>query len=216
MVRLGEAKAVAEILNTSLDRLTWRTGEARVIEELAALTRQAKDAFRLISENTAELLRARGVLRNHPAVIGDDLPGAARIRNAVMEAREVQELTPEGAVAQGIAQRVRATEFYEWAGADLPVIRPGSIADAAQIADALRTGEVVVIDLARAPAPDVERILDFVNGATRVRGGTVSPVGDTRYRVSPAVVNDQVKAITSPLRRLADTGIVMRPYGSGA
>src|SRR5208283_4617751 len=35
MVRLGEAKAVAEILETSLDRLTQPTGEMRVVELLS-------------------------------------------------------------------------------------------------------------------------------------------------------------------------------------
>ena len=199
MVRLGEAKAVAEILSTSLDRLTWRTGEAKVVEELAAWTRQAKDAFRLIAESTAEQLRARGLLHGHPVVIGDDPSGSARIRNAVMEARDVQELTPEGAVAQGIARRVRMAEFYEWQGRDLPALRPQSIADAGMIADALRTGEVVIIDLTQTPPSHVQRIQDFVNGATRVRGGTVSRVGEMKYRVAPAAVNEREKAMVADL-----------------
>jgi transcriptional regulator with XRE-family HTH domain len=120
MVRLGEAKAVAEILETSLDMLTMRTDEARIIESLTDLIRRVKGSYRMIAGLTDELLRAREALRTHPIVIAADPSESPRVRELVAEALDVQALTPEGAVAQGLTLDVtksasRADLGREWA-----------------------------------------------------------------------------------------------------
>src|SRR5690242_6241002 len=100
MVRLGEAKAVAEILETSMDMLTMRTDEARTIEYLADLIRRAKDSYRVITAATDELLQALETLQANAEVVAEDSSESPRIRELVADAHEVQKLTPEGAVVQ--------------------------------------------------------------------------------------------------------------------
>ena len=85
MVRLGEAKAVAEILETSLDKLTQPTGEMRVVELLSEWTHQAGAAWLAIKESTVQLLNAKGNLRIHPAVAGGE-PASERVLEAVRDA----------------------------------------------------------------------------------------------------------------------------------
>jgi transcriptional regulator with XRE-family HTH domain len=186
MVRLGEAKAAAEILQTSLDRLTWPTSDARTVELLAALTRTAKAAFSTIAKETTELLRAADELRRHPVVAGIDPTPGKLVQDAVNEAREVLRLTPDGAVACGVADMSVAIAFQGVHGRKTPTFQPGSIDEAEEIAVALRRGEIVIVDLAETPADQVQRIRDFLNGAVRVHGGTVKPAGDLRYRAMPA------------------------------
>lgn len=190
MVRLGEAKAVAEILGTSLDDLTQPTGEMRVVELLSEWTHQARAAWLAIKESTVQLLNAKGNLRNHPAVAGVE-PVSQRMQEAVRDARHMQRLTVEGAVGQGIAEIARSAVIYSGrAGLDGSVtIEPKSIADAGQIAVALRGGEAIVIDFTRTRDEDVRRLQDFINGAVGVRGGSVERLGDLRYRLLPALLD---------------------------
>ena len=131
-VRLGEARAVAEVLETSLDMLTIRTDEARVIESLTGLIRRVKASYRLIAGSTYELLRARETLREHPIVRAADPAEPSRVRELVGEAGDVQQLSPESAVTQGVALCGGAKEQ------ELARIKPRSFADAEEIAKALR------------------------------------------------------------------------------
>jgi transcriptional regulator with XRE-family HTH domain len=202
MVRLGEAKAVAEILETSLDMLTMRTDEARIIESLTDLIRRVKGSYRMIAGLTDELLRAREALRTHPIVIAADPSEGSRVRELVAEALGVQELTPESAVEQGIALQGDVGEFAK--GTGLTTFRPKSIADAGAIADALRTGKNILVDLAETPAADAQRIQDFLDGATRVRGGIVEHVGEMKYRAMPVVPKQEEWAISATRGTLAD------------
>ena len=202
MVRLGEAKAVAEILETSLDMLTTPTDEARVIEHLADWIRRVKVPYRLIASATDELLRARELLGTHPVVAAADPAESSRVLELVAEARDVLQLTPEGAVAQGIALGGDVTEFAK--GADLITFRPQSVADAGAIADALRTGKNILVDLRQLPAADAQRIQDFLDGATRVRGGMVERVAEMRYRATPATMNQREWVISASRGTLAD------------
>jgi FtsZ-interacting cell division protein YlmF/DNA-binding XRE family transcriptional regulator len=190
MVRLGEARAVAEILKTSLDDLTQPTGEMRVVELLSEWTHQARAAWLAIKESTVQLLNAKGNLRNHPAVGGGE-PPSDRVLEAVREARHIQRLTVEGAVGQGVAETARSAVFLsERAGLQRSVtIEPRSIADAGQIAVALRGGEAVVVDFTGTQDDDIERLQDFINGAVGVRGGSVEHLGDLRYRLVPALLD---------------------------
>ena len=216
MVRLGEAKAVAEILETSLDVLTWPTDETRVIEQLAGWIRQAKAAYRLIATATTELLRTRELLRTNPVVAAGGADESSRILEVVTEARNVQQLTPEAAVARGIVLLVDVDEFFDQ-GADVTTFQPRSIADTGAIADALRTGKNVVVDLTQTPMAEAQRIQDFVDGATRVRGGRVERVGEVKYRAMPATTNEREWAISASRGTLADLAPhAARTEGDGA
>ncbi len=202
MVRLGEAKAVAEILHTSLDRLTWPTAEARLVESLAGWMRTARTAYRAIASQTHELLRAEQSLRD--AVAETDAASAQHalgklVLDATADARNVLQLTPEAAVAHGVSLMATTFAFYASHGRDFPTFRPQSIDEAGEIVDALRRGEIVNVDLTRTPKNHVQRIEDFLNGAARVRGGTVHRVSNATYRVNPAALHSGEDAIsTSP------------------
>jgi transcriptional regulator with XRE-family HTH domain len=211
MVRLGEAAALADILATSLDNLTSPTEEVVVVEQLAAWIRRAKAAWRLVAMGTSELIRARELLRVHPSVADGTQAGPGRILDAVTEARDVELLTPEGAVAQGIAQVADRTGFYTGQEVELVTIRPQSVADTGTIADALREGKSIVVDLTANPVAQDEskEILQFIYGAARVRRGIVKHEGMMKYRVLPATADPVALAIAtvpaSALRRtLAD------------
>ncbi len=199
MVRLGEAKAVAEILETSLDRLTQPTGEMRVVELLSEWTHQARSAWLAIKESTVQLLNAKGNLRIHPAV-ADAEPASERVLEAVRGARHMQQLTPEGAVVQGVAEVARSAVFAAGrAGLDGSVtIEPRSIVDAGKIAVALRGGEAVVIDFTGTRDEEIQRLQDFINGAVGVRGGSVERLGDLRYRAMPALLNPRELGVSTP------------------
>lgn len=198
MVRLGEAKAVAEILDMSLDQLTWPTPDARIIERLAEWTRAAKAAYRRIAEETSELLRNTDMLRLEPTISGLGLPAAQRMQDVMTDARHAQQLTPEGAVAQGIAERAADAADGEHQGLPVPTFRPRTVAELAGVIDALRMGEVILVDLAQAETPEIQRIQDFLDGATRVRGGGVERVAELKYRTVPATANLWEWAVSEP------------------
>jgi FtsZ-interacting cell division protein YlmF len=203
MVRLGEAKAVAEILETSLDMLTMRTDEARTIEYLAGLIRKVKASYCLIASATTELLRAREALRANPAVAAGGAGESSRVLELVDEARDVQQLTPEDAVLQGVAMMGEVTELIS-ESAELTTLRPKSMAEAEMIAEALRTGKVIAIDLTQASVGNAQRITDFIEGAVRVRGGLVERDDELAYRVMPATGNATAWAISRSRGTLAD------------
>ncbi len=203
MVRLGEAKAIAEILDTSLDMLTMRTDEARIIEHLADLIRKVKVSYRLIAASTTELLRARHQLRANPFVATGGAGESSRVQQMAAEARDVQQLAPEAAVTQGVVLLADVGEFFDQ-DAELVTFRPRSIGDATAIAEALRTGQNIAVDLTQAPAADVQRIRDFLDGATQVRGGIVRQVGEMRYHAMPATTNEREWAISATRGTLAD------------
>lgn len=197
MVRLGEATAVAEILETPLTRLTWETSDSLIVETLGAWGRKAISAYRAIAEATRELLQATELLRTHPSVADTDPAAPDQLLQAVEHARKVQQLTPEGAVAQGIAQAAPyAAPRWDGTLDQLRVFQPQEVADAGSIAAALRTGEIVVVDLSAAPKHQGQRIHDYVSGAARVRGGSVRRVGDSRYVVLPATPNAGERTLT--------------------
>ena len=202
MVRLGEAKAVAEILETSLDELTQPTEEMRVVELLSEWTHQARVAWLAIKESAVQLLNAKENLRIHPAVgeLGGAKPTSGRVREAVHDARQIQRLTLEGAVTQGIAEVAKSAVFYsKQAGLDGSVtIEPRSIADAGQIAVALRGGEAVVVDFTGTRDEDIQRLQDFINGAVGVRGGSIERLGDLRYRLIPALLDTRELGASAP------------------
>jgi FtsZ-interacting cell division protein YlmF/DNA-binding XRE family transcriptional regulator len=198
MVRLGEAKAVAEILDMSLDQLTWPTPDARIIERLTEWTRAAKAAYRRIAEETSELLRATDLLHFEPTISDLALPSAQRMSDVITDARHARQLTPEGAVAQGVADRTAEAAASADQGLPVPTFRPRTVAGLAEVINALRAGEVVLVDLAQAEAHEIQRIQDFLDGATRVRGGEVEHVAELKYRAVPAKANLWEWAVSEP------------------
>jgi cell division inhibitor SepF len=185
MVRLGEGTAIAEILHIPLDTLIQPIGETRDAELLSEWIKRARTAYKEIVRAAAELITTRGNLRGHPALVGLISP---RLEELAQEARAVQALTPDAAIAEAAGQRARdAALIIARAGAGGTVtIRPASYPDAAKIADALREGEIVVLDLTGMGDAEARRFMDYASGALRVRSGSVTELGDGRYQLVPA------------------------------
>jgi transcriptional regulator with XRE-family HTH domain len=102
MVRLGEATAIAEILQVSLDRLIQPTGERNDADLLAELIDRAEGAFTETLRAAADLITARRNLRDFPAVtagITDATP--PRLGPLIARAMAVEDaLTPDTAITE--------------------------------------------------------------------------------------------------------------------
>ncbi len=191
LVRLGEAKSVADILETSLDQLTEPTVAMQRTELLAASVRRARTAWRQIRDATVELLRARSGLLPEPPITDTPTP---RLSVVLDEAREAAALFPDGAVTAGYEIVSREREFLaDRQGMPGTVeLDPATYEEAAQmVVDALRNGEVVELHLGHLPPGDYRRMGEFAAGAVRTRGGKISPLGPAGYVLRPAHDGDK-------------------------
>jgi transcriptional regulator with XRE-family HTH domain len=103
-VSVGEAKALAEILGTTMDRLTWPGQVAAAAHLIGIAIARAQQARDNITRHTTTLLHSRAVLQRLAAqVIERDYLGSDKIREIVAEAAQVAEMTPEDAVLAGRA-----------------------------------------------------------------------------------------------------------------
>lgn len=101
-VSVGEGKSLAEILETTLDRLTWPGAEESAARLLDEFTGRAQTAYRQIVASTRALLWAQHQLT---VTLGEaERSGrlaSARIRPLARDAAQALEWTPEDAVAEG-------------------------------------------------------------------------------------------------------------------
>jgi transcriptional regulator with XRE-family HTH domain len=101
-VRVGEAEAVARILGTSMDRLTWPTQVASAAWLLDTAMARAQKSWNDIARRTATLLWALGQLQTAVTEMEDrDCLGSGEIRKLVTEAALFLEMNPEDAVEAG-------------------------------------------------------------------------------------------------------------------
>lgn len=96
-VGLGEAKDLAEILGTSVDRLTWPTREASLVEVLNTAASRARAAVEQIAIGTRSLAAARRQLELSLAEA--ERAESPRVQDAAAEAREALRLSAEAAAA---------------------------------------------------------------------------------------------------------------------
>ena len=189
-IRLGEAKALADILQVSLDRLTGPTAEMQVTETLTAWASQAIKAFAQIRDGTKELLRVRAWLDADPSVAAPmrQLP-SPQLARAVADARAARALTPDGAVQDGMADLARDSEtlagLHRMSGT--VELRPATFAEAAEsVIAALRAVRVIDLDLGDMDANEAGRLQEFVAGAVAARGGEIRDLGGVRRQLIPA------------------------------
>lgn len=110
-VTVGEAKALAEIFKTTVDRLTWPGKVASAAGLLNMYTARAEQAWHQIAAWTDVLLTAQEHLEpNLSRAERDGYLGSAEIRRLAGEAREALAATPEGAVAEGRREDDEADE----------------------------------------------------------------------------------------------------------
>jgi transcriptional regulator with XRE-family HTH domain len=128
MVRLGEATAIADILGTSVARLTVPARDTRALNLLGFTAGRAREAYGQITEWTHLLLFAQRQLRTSLAEA--ERAGyfdSALVRDAVAEATDVLKVTPEQAVAEGRVENedllASAAEHDYWTGMVKDVVR---------------------------------------------------------------------------------------------
>jgi transcriptional regulator with XRE-family HTH domain len=99
-VSVGEAKALAQILETTIDQLTWPTQEASAAALLDMNITRAGQAYEEISRWTGTLLWALGQLETAAAEAkGMTFHEPRKMQVLLREAEAVMKFTPEGAVA---------------------------------------------------------------------------------------------------------------------
>jgi transcriptional regulator with XRE-family HTH domain len=101
-VSVGEAKALADILETTMERLTWPGRAASAAAFLDMTIARGLNGWEAIAEGTGELLWVQYQLEVSIAEVEQaGYHGSDKIRAITEEARSVMRLTPEDAVAQG-------------------------------------------------------------------------------------------------------------------
>jgi transcriptional regulator with XRE-family HTH domain len=103
-VSVGEAKALAVILGTTMDRLTWPGQVAAAAYLMEIAIGRAQQAWDDITRGTTTLLYAHATLEHIAAqMIERDYLGSDKIREIVAEAARVAEMNPHDAVEAGRA-----------------------------------------------------------------------------------------------------------------
>jgi transcriptional regulator with XRE-family HTH domain len=101
-VSVGEGKALAEILHTTVDRLTWPGQVASAAWLLNTAMARADKAWADIARRTRALLYALRQLEYNAADLEkNDCLGSDKLREYVREAARFAEMNPEDAVAAG-------------------------------------------------------------------------------------------------------------------
>ena len=105
-VSVGEAKALAQILETTIDQLTWPTQEASAAAQLDMNITRAGQAYEEIGRWTGTLMWALGQLETTVAnTMGMTFHEPRKMQILLREAEAVLKFTPEGAVASMRAAR---------------------------------------------------------------------------------------------------------------
>ena len=74
-------------------------------------------------------------------------------------------------------------------GGSVAVFAPRSFADVTEIADALRTRQVVIVNVQGADRNLFQRVVDFTSGVAYTIDGRIQKLADAIYLVVPAGVN---------------------------
>ena len=107
-VRVGEAEALARILGTTIERLTWPGQEASAAALLDTMTGRAESAWEQIARWTATLEYAKYQLEVTIAETEQaDCFGSARVREILAGAKNAFALAPETAVETGRQDHAR-------------------------------------------------------------------------------------------------------------
>ena len=126
-VSVGEAEALARLLGTTMERLTWPGRAASAAAFLDAINGRAISAWGQVESWTSTLMYSQwqlGITADEAERAG--FYGMAEIREMVTEARDVLTWTPEGAVESGRKDfaKLRETgdedELAEAYGGDVP------------------------------------------------------------------------------------------------
>lgn len=84
-------------------------------------------------------------------------------------------------------------ELMEQGGSKMILLEPRAFSESQQIADHLKKGNTVVINLRRVTSDQAKRIIDFVSGAVYALKGHIEKIGSGIFLCTPNNVNIQGK-----------------------
>ncbi|MHB8461187.1 MAG: cell division protein SepF [Vulcanimicrobiaceae bacterium] len=97
-----------------------------------------------------------------------------------------EELLDEDAISSRV---VPLSNVPRRAGAEVAVFAPRSFADVVEIADALRSRRVVIVNLQSADRALLQRVVDFTSGVAYTIDGKMQKLADSIYLIVPAGVS---------------------------
>jgi cell division inhibitor SepF len=102
---------------------------------------------------------------------------------------EEEELYDTEALVAGKRNVVPIGEGVRRSGGSVAVFAPRSFADVTEVADALRSRQVCIVNLQGADRTLLQRVVDFTSGVAYTIDGRIQKLADAIYLIVPSGVN---------------------------
>lgn len=111
----------------------------------------------------------------------DDMPSARHERSNYSNNSEYEEQQP----SENGGRRNKVVNIQTTAQLQVVLVKPSAFTDAKQIADHLIAKKTVVLNLETASPDNKRRIIDFLVGVAYANGGSLKPVANLTYIITP-------------------------------
>ena len=105
----------------------------------------------------------------------------------------------------GTGRRNKVVNIQTTAQLQVVLVKPSAFTDAKQIADHLIAKKTVVLNLETASSENKRRIIDFLVGVAYANGGSLKPVANLTYIITPYNVGFQGEELVGELE---NTGMI--------
>lgn len=154
----------------------YETESERESRGEAKWSRESKEA-----RETAQPVRETGTERS----FSSEAPRSTRFSDAAAGTSGTA-ATPRSTVATDPAeQRSKVVNIQATAQLQVVLVKPEVYSDAKQIADHLIAKRTVVLNLETASSENKRRIIDFLVGVAYANGGSLKPVANLTYIITP-------------------------------
>lgn len=116
-----------------------------------------------------------------PAPVYENPAGSGSNSNPAPSAPE----RPSGSNSSGSSRRNKVVNIQTTAQLQVVLVKPSAFTDAKQIADHLIAKKTVVLNLETASPENKRRIIDFLVGVAYANGGSLKPVANLTYIITP-------------------------------
>lgn len=135
-----------------------------------------KDFF-FASEDDEEPAAAEAPV-HHPDARSERAAASAAAYNQNLEQHNDEPAAPDG-------RRNKVVNIQTTAQLQVVLVKPSAFTDAKQIADHLIAKKTVVLNLETASPENKRRIIDFLVGVAYANGGSLKPVANLTYIITP-------------------------------
>ena len=112
-------------------------------------------------------------------------PGGERPAYSHAESDEPSAAAVSGNEMSGTPRRNKVVNIQTTAQLQVVLVKPSAFTDAKQIADHLIAKKTVVLNLETASPENKRRIIDFLVGVAYANGGSLKPVANLTYIITP-------------------------------